>query len=409
MKELELAAKHVKVVAEQLEMVVSRCAFVVGALRKEGRHARHESSTPASSTALCRGARRVEALRRRGVVCQALKPYLEKLIRREELSASECATALDEVLDASASPEELAAFLCLLAAKGETPAEIAALADVLLTRMVSVELEPSLLDRCVDIVGTGGDGANTINVSTCASILAAACGAKVAKHGNRSASSACGSADVLEYLGVKLDLAPDKVKQCVEEVGIGFIFAPHFHPAMKKVVEVRRKLKVRTVFNIMGPLINPARVKRAVIGVYDRNFCWVMAEAMKNLGAQHVLVVNTDGVDEFTNTGTAYVVELKDGELKEFEFDPRSIGIPRCSVDELRGGGPEYNADKLVKILKGQMPGPMEDAVVLNAGVALYAAGMADSIPSGVERARQVVREGTGAQVLERWSSLSQT
>ena len=195
--------------------------------------------------------------------------------------------------------------------------------------------------------------------------------------------------------------------ECIQSVGIGFIFAPHFHPAMKRVVPVRKKLKIRTVFNIMGPLINPASAKRAVIGVYDKKFCSVMAETLMRLGAKHVVVVNTDGVDEFTNTGTAYVVELKDGRISQWEFDPRTIGIPRCTVEDLRGGDPKFNAEKLIAILSGKLPGPMEDAVVLNAGVGLYVSGKSSDIAAGVTLARESVRRGKPAELLEAWVKAS--
>jgi len=356
--------------------------------------------------------RRVESIARSESTLSnkaSLKPYLEKLVRRQNLTESEIHSALDLVLDGN-SPEQLAAFLVLLASKTETPLEIGAIAESMRSRMVSVNPKCAREhnEPLIDIVGTGGDGADTINISTAASIVVASCGARVAKHGNRSVSSKCGSADVLEELGICLDLDAHGVERCVDNAGIGFMFAPRFHPAMKSVAAVRKALGIRTVFNIMGPLLNPARTQRAVIGVYSAEYCSIMAQALKNLGAEHILVVNTDGIDEFSPTGVAHVAELlPDGSIKEYSFDPESVGIARCVIEDLRGGDAQVNAALLEEILSGNRNGPMEDAIVLNAAVGLYVAGKCKSIQEGVITAQNSIRNGNPMHTLKKWAKES--
>ena len=332
---------------------------------------------------------------------------LGQLIAGTDLDAQDATWAMAEVISGLATPAQLAAFLVALRIKGETPAEIAGLADGMLSHSHRVHVA----QRAVDVVGTGGDQAQTVNISTMAALVTAAAGAPVIKHGNRAASSQCGAADVLEALGVAIDLGPDEVARCVAEAGIGFCFAPLYHPAMRHAAAVRREIGVPTAFNFLGPLINPAQPGAALVGCADLRMAPVMAQVLAHRGVSALVVRGDDGLDEITTTTTTSVWVVDGGAVRRDQLDPAALGVPVARGEELRGGDAAANADAVRRLLAGD-PGPVRDAVLLNAGAALVAhrgssGDLVTDVREMVQRATEAVDSGAAAAMLKRWTRLT--
>lgn len=326
-----------------------------------------------------------------------MKQYIQKLVQKQNLTTEEAQLAVSKIFT-EATDAQIAAFLTALKMKGETPAEIAGLA--LGMKKAANMINPKVKGILVDTCGTGGDSTGTINVSTGAAIVAAACGVPVAKHGNYSITSKSGSADVLKELGVKIDLPPQEVQKTIEKVGIGFMLAPVFHPSMKRVAQIRRDLGFRTVFNILGPLTNPANAKAQVIGVFDKSLCEPVANVLGILGTERALVVHGSGMDEISNTGETQIVELNGGRLTKFIVTPEKLGIRRASGSEIAGGTPEENAKDIVEVLKGKK-GPKRDIIAINAGAALLVSGKAETLASGIALANQAIDSGKALEKLK--------
>jgi anthranilate phosphoribosyltransferase len=316
----------------------------------------------------------------------------------------EAASVMEEIMEGKVTPAQLGAFVTALRIKGESAEEITGLASVMRAKSIRVIIDKPV----IDVVGTGGDNSNTFNISTAAAFVAAGAGLKVAKHNNRAMSSQCGSTDVLEALGIKIDLNAEQVQRCVQEVGIGFMFAPIFHPTMKYAAAPRREIGIRTVFNILGPLTNPAHTEAQVTGVADGSLVEKLALVLQNLGCHHALVVHgEDGLDEITITGKTQVCELKDGGIVRYSISPEDFGLSKASLDSLRGGTISENAALLCSILAGA-PGPQRDVVLMNAAAALVVGDSAPSLQEGLDLAREVLDSGRALAKLKQLIKLSQ-
>jgi anthranilate phosphoribosyltransferase len=334
-----------------------------------------------------------------------IQKALARLLDGHDLSRDEARETMNEIMAGEATPAQIAGFLVALRAKGESADEIAGCAEAMREHVLRVSPRRSDL---VDIVGTGGDGANTYNISTAAALVAAAAGAAIAKHGNRAASSASGAADVLEALGFRLELPPERIELSIDDLGFGFLFAQAHHPAMRHAAPVRRELATRTVFNVLGPLTNPAGARALMLGVYSPELTRTLAEALVQLGATRAYVVHgAGGIDELSPCGPNLVCEVEDGRVREYELDPLKLGIERCDLAELRGGDAASNAQALRAVLAGA-DGGHRSAVILNAAGGIAAAGHAENLREGIVRAREAIDSGAAAARLEELVAFSQ-
>jgi anthranilate phosphoribosyltransferase len=327
-----------------------------------------------------------------------IQAAIKAVISRQDLSGDEMRSVMQQIMTGECTPSQIGGFLVGLRMKGETVDEMSAAARVMRELATRVEVSG---DHLVDTAGTGGDASGSFNISTASALVAAAAGARVAKHGNRSMTSNSGSADVLEAAGVKLDISPEQVRDCVEQVGVGFMFAPAHHGAMKHAIGARKEMAVRTIFNVLGPLTNPAGAPNQVIGVFDGDLLEPMASVLKQLGSNHVMVMHADdGMDEISISSPTRVAELKQGEITSYTISPADFDMDLASLDELRVD----SAEQSLAVIRGVLadnPGPAHDIVCLNAGAAIYVAGCADSLAAGVEAARVAISSGKAAEVLQ--------
>lgn len=332
-----------------------------------------------------------------------LKPLIAKVADGKSLSRDDAEAAFNVMMSGEATPSQIGGFLMALRIRGETVDEIAGAVSVMRSKMVSVAAP----DDAIDIVGTGGDNSGSYNISTATAIVVAGCGVRVAKHGNRSLSSKSGAADVLMKLGINIEAGPDKISECITKAGIGFMFAPAHHSAMRHVGPTRVELGTRTIFNILGPLSNPAGVKRQMIGVFAHHWVERLAKVLKTLGSEKVWVAHgSDGLDELTTTGTSHVSELKDGVIKTFTISPEDAGLPQASGADLKGGDPDYNAAALRAILDGEK-NAYRDIVLLNAAASLMVADKVGSLRDGAAMAAEAIDSGAARQRLETLISVS--
>ena len=336
-----------------------------------------------------------------------MKQAIARVVGRRDLDAEEMTSVMRAIMTGGATPAQIGGFLVGLRMKGETVTEIAAAATVM--RELATGVDIGGLEHAVDIVGTGGDASGTFNVSTASMFVAAAAGCHVAKHGNRSVSSKSGSADALETAGLRLDLTPEQVERCVREVGVGFMFAPGHHSAMKHAIGPRREMGVRTIFNVLGPLTNPAGVPNQLLGVFSDELLEPLAEVLRKLGSRHVMVVHShDGLDEISVGDRTEVAELRDGSVHRFSIQPEDFGLKRSALDAIRAEGPQDSVKTIVGVLD-DTPGPARDIVVLNAGAAIYVAGLAGSLKEGVRKADRAIASGEARTRLDRLVVLSQS
>ncbi|MBM3119246.1 MAG: anthranilate phosphoribosyltransferase [Chloroflexi bacterium] len=334
-----------------------------------------------------------------------IKEAIAALVSGCSLATDEAAQVMEEIMEGETTPAQFGAFVTALRLKGETVDEIIGLARTMRAKAIPVSTEGLVVDTC----GTGGDGSHTFNISTAAAFVAAGAGLKIAKHGNRAMSSQCGSADVLEALGVKIDLDAEQVQRCLKEIGIGFMFAPLFHPAMKCAAAPRREIGIRTVFNILGPLTNPAGAKAQVLGVGDKSLIEKLALVLQGLGCQHALLVHgEDGLDEITITGKTHVCELKNGRIRRYVISPEDFGLSRATSDSIKGGDIKANADLLRNILAGAL-GPQRDVVLMNAAAAIVVGDKAKTFQQGTAIAKEVIDNGDASAKLDQLIELSQS
>ena len=340
-----------------------------------------------------------------------IKNAISKVVLQQDLLEAEMIEVMNQIMGGEATPAQVGAFITALRMKGETIEEITGAARVMrdhatpirVGKAFDIDREEINLDRetILDTCGTGGSGTKSFNISTTVAFVVSACGVKVAKHGNRSISSACGSADVLEALGVNLNVTPEQVESCINEVGVGFLFAPALHGAMKHAIGPRREIGIRTIFNILGPLTNPAGADRQVLGVYDEKLVEVLAKVLVKLGCQRGFVVHgQDGMDEITLTGPTRVAEINEGKVTLSTIEPEDFGLRRCLLSDLQGGDAEENAAIVRDVLAGA-EGPKRDVVLLNAAYALIAAGIVESVDAGLQKARNIIDEGLAKAKLE--------
>jgi anthranilate phosphoribosyltransferase len=335
-----------------------------------------------------------------------MQQAINKVLAHQDLNSEEMTAVMRTIMTGGATPAQIGGFLVGLRMKGETVSEITAAASVMRELASSVAIDA--LSNTVDLAGTGGDASATFNVSTASIFVAAAAGCHVAKHGNRSVSSKSGSADVLEAAGIRLDLTPQQVEQCVREVGVGFLFAPGHHSAMKHAIGPRKEMGVRTIFNILGPLTNPAGVPNQLLGVFSTDLLEPLAEVLQRLGSRHVMVVHgRDGLDEISIGDATEVAELKEGQIRRFAIQPEDFGLKRAPLDSLRVGDALQSLDIIRGVLDDR-PGPQRDIVVLNAGAAIYCAGVADSLKAGVDKAEQAIASGEARNRFDRLIVMSQ-
>ncbi|TRZ48240.1 MAG: anthranilate phosphoribosyltransferase [Dehalococcoidia bacterium] len=334
-----------------------------------------------------------------------IREAIALIVSGRSLTMEEAASVMEEIMRGETTPAQIGAFVTALRLKGETVDEIVGLAKTMRAKSIPVTIAEPVVDTC----GTGGDGLRTFNISTAAAFVAAGAGLKVAKHGNRAMSSQCGSADVLEALGVRIDLNAELVQRCLKEVGIGFMFAPSFHPAMKYAAAPRREIGIRTVFNILGPLISPAGAKAQVLGVADELLVEKLAIVLQRLGSHHALLVHgEDGLDEITITGKTRVCELEDDGINRYSLSPEDFGLPRASLNSLRGGTVKENAAMLRSILAGA-PGPQRDVVLVNTAAVLLVGDRVETLEQGVALAREVIDSGQALAKLEQLIGFSQS
>jgi anthranilate phosphoribosyltransferase len=334
---------------------------------------------------------------------ERFRALIGKVATGSTLTREEAAHAFDKMMSGEATPAQMGAFLMALRLRGETVEEITGAVSTMRAKMLTVVAPKD----AIDVVGTGGDATGSYNISTCAAFIVAGAGVPVAKHGNRALSSKSGAADVLAALGVRIELAPEEISRCIKEVGIGFMFAPAHHPAMKHVGPTRVELGTRTIFNLLGPLSNPAGVKRQMVGVFARPWIEPLANVLGALGSERAIVVHgSDGLDEITTSGPTYVAELSDGKVKTYEIKPEDVGLKRAKPEELRGGDAMHNAEALRGVLAGK-PGAFRDVALLNAAAALLVADKAKSLKEGLELAAKSVDTGAARKRLERLIEIS--